>query len=117
MDSVTVLKIEPLKEPEVITINNSLVELQTLVGGDTEVSALSPTACIVLNEHGIQLKLTPNRRIGREVLLGTILIVGAEGTEIVSLTPEQIQQYTEQFRVPEVIDPREKLTSPWDYIL
>ena len=101
--NITILKIEPHKEPEVISIPDTLHNLQNLVQGHLEAVSLSSTACIIVNEEGKLPGLKANRRFQNDVLAGNILIVGRSGSEIVSLTAEQIKQYTEQFKYPETI--------------
>ncbi len=117
MDSLTIINIEPLQEPKVITIGNSLAALQKLVGGYLEMVPLSTDACMLINEEGIRLHLPPNRRFRSDVLLGNVLIVGRDGDEIVSLTPLQIQQYVEVFKTTEIVGPEEKrASSPFGFL-
>ena len=97
-EQVTIIKIEPHKEPEVIQVEEELETYQKLVGGYIEELGISPTAHIFVNEEGKILGLEPNRLYRGEMLVGTILIVGTDGSDIVSLTPAQIKQYTEQFK-------------------
>ena len=110
--NITILKIEPHKEPEVITIPNTLESLQGLVGGYLEGLGLSPTVHMLLNEEGKLEGLEPNRRFNNDILVGTILIVGRDGEELTSLTAEQIQEYTNRFKTPEDIDPEELKRAP-----
>ena len=107
--TITIIKFEPHKEPEVIDIEDSTETYRSLVGGYLEGLALSPTAHIIINEDGKLMGLEPNRRYRGDVLVGTILIVGTCGPDIVSLTQEQINQYTEQFKTPEEISKEEVL--------
>lgn len=97
-NTITIIKVEPHRQPEVITINNTLEALQGLVEGYLEAVSLSPTACIIVNEEGKLLGLTPNRKLNHDILVGNIIIVGTEGPEIVSLTPTQIKEYKEKFK-------------------
>ena len=50
-DSIQVLKIEPGKAPEVVTIPNTLEAMQQMVGGYIEVIPLEDV-CLVCNEEG-----------------------------------------------------------------
>lgn len=116
-DEITIIKIEPHKEPEVVTIKNDLQTFQSLVGGYIEGVSLSPTAYIFINEEGKLLGLEPNRRFNRDILVGTILIVGADHEDTVSLTPEQIKQYIEQFKRVETINPSEVSNPKWEIFI
>lgn len=97
-NTITIIKIEPNKDPEIITINNNLQVLQGLVDGYLEMIKLSPTVSILVNEDGRLRSLAPNIRLHHTMLLGTILIVGTKGTEMISLSSSQIKQYIEQLK-------------------
>lgn len=105
--NITIIKIEPHKEPEVITIPNTLQSFKGLVGGYIEGLGISPTAHMFVNEEGKLEGLEPNRRFNNDILVGTILIVGVDGEDTTSLTPEQIEEYMERFKTPEDISPDE----------
>lgn len=102
-NTITIIKAEPHRQPEIITINNTLEALQSLVEGHIEAVSLSPTACIIVNEEGKLIGLPPNRKFYHDILVGTILIVGIQGSEIVSLTSTEIKEYMEKFKHWEVM--------------
>ena len=100
---IKVLKVEPKKEPEVIEIEDTLKNLQELVGGYIEyVFPFNDDVAIIDNEEGKLIGLEPNRRLQDDVLVGTFLIVGVtDDGENTSLTDEQIKIYTDRFMEPE----------------
>lgn len=117
---ITVLKIEPHKAPEVITIKNDLHTFYEIIGCSCiEVIYLSDTAIIIIDEEG-KLKPNPigNRRFRNDVIVGTMIIVGAKAPEMVSLSNEDIATYCELFQQPEEISIKEiKAHSGWKFHL
>lgn len=115
-NQITVLKIEPHKAPEVITIENELHSLYQAIGCSCiEVIYLSDTALIVIDEEG-KLKPNPigNRRFRNDIIVGTMLIVGAKAPEMVSLSNKDIALYSEFFKQPHEISMEEiKAHSGW----
>ena len=105
--NLTVLKVEPGRAPEEMTIPNTLAAMQQVVGGHIEVVCLDD-ACLVCNEEGKLLGLEGNRRLGTDIIAGTFFLVGDTGDgDFCSLTQEQITAYKERFRMPEVFQPGE----------
>lgn len=101
MGLIRVLKIEPLKEPEVITIENSYQAFQKEVGGRLEQVALSDKVSIFMDAEGMmQEKPMGNRRINDDIIIGTVLLVGTSDCKIVSLSEDYIALYTRFFKEP-----------------
>ncbi len=116
--SITILKIEPMCKPEVVTIENTLRSFQQLVGGFIELLDVSDTVCIIVNEEGKINGLTPNRRFNGDILVGTILVVGRDGENLASLQADELETYEALFHEPESIDPSElTLRNPFGYSL
>ena len=65
-NKLTVLKVEPGKAPEEVTIPNTLDAMQHVVGGYIEVVYLED-ACLVCNEEGKLIGLEGNRRVAQRV--------------------------------------------------
>ncbi len=115
---ITILKIEPKREPEAVTVENTLHKLQQMVGGYIEVIDVSNTVCIIVNEEGKLNNLTPNRRFNGDILVGTILIVGLDDENLASLLSDDLATYEALFHEPEYIDPAEvALLNPFGYSL
>ena len=106
-EMLRVLILECNKEPYIAEIQDCLKAKQSAVGGLIEPVFFDETnkALIYCDEEFLLKDYAPNRSIGELVIHGTFMIVGngeneeGEGIEI-SLTDEQIQKFTEQFRYP-----------------
>lgn len=98
-DQIRVLIIEPEQLPRVEIIDNTLEAKQKIIGGDIQVFGLSVTADMICAEDGKYQGLRPNRRFENDVIVGTFLIVGTDGSEyFCSLSEEDIVKYQEQFQ-------------------
>ena len=113
-ETITVLKVAPGAAPEVVTLKNDLHSLQKAVSigadyvGLIEVMYLDWNTCILLNEEGKLIGLTPNRRYGCDILCGVFYVLGTDDEgEFTSLSAEEIERYKNLFAKPEVIDPEE----------
>ena len=102
-NEITVLKVEPGKAPEQITIPNTLKAMQELVGGHIEIVDYQG-ACLVCNEEGKLLDLEPNRRVGQDVITGTFFLANSdlEGN-LCSLSQEDLAHFQQQFVQPEAL--------------
>ena len=108
-EKMTVLVVEPMKEPYVKEIAPGLHALQAEVGGD--IAAAYPfddPVGLVLNDEGKLIGLDLNRSLRDEhgeiydIVAGTFLVVGLGPESFASLPPDMIQKYTEQFKRPEL---------------
>jgi len=103
-----VLKVEPLKHPEVVTIANNLDSLQDAVDGYIEFIYPEDGVVIMVNEEGKINGLRGNRRFYDDILAGVFYVIGdGNDGELVSLPEEKIKQYTELFYEPEYISQEE----------
>ena len=107
-EKLTVLVVEPMKEPYVKEIDPGLHSLQAEVGGDIATAyPFSDPVGLVCNDEGKLIGLELNRGLRDEhgeiydVMAGTFLVVGLSEDSFTSLTPEQVQKYTEHFKQPE----------------
>ena len=108
-DKLTVLVVEPMKEPYVKEIGPGLHALQAEVGGDIAASyPFDDPVGLVLNDEGKLIGLDLNRSLRDEqgeiydIVAGTFLVVGLGPESFASLSPDMIQKYTEQFKRPEL---------------
>ncbi|WP_243109572.1 DUF3846 domain-containing protein [Dehalobacter sp. 14DCB1] len=108
-DVIQVLIVEPQKRPYVKEIRNDFRAMQDIVGGPIEYVYLSDEVHIYCNEEGKLLGLTGNRRIENgDVLAGTFFICADDGYGgDISLTEEQIAEYTARFQETETFSYRE----------
>ena len=108
-EKLTVLVVEPMKEPYVKEIAPGLHALQAEVGGDIAASyPFDDPVGLVLNDEGKLIGLDLNRSLRDEhgeiydIVAGTFLMVGLGSESFASLPPDMIQKYTEQFKRPEL---------------
>ena len=108
-EKLTVLVVEPMKEPYVKEIDPGLHALQAEVGGDIAASyPFDDPVGLVLNDEGKLIGLDLNRSLRDEhgeiydIVAGTFLVVGLEPESFASLPPDMIQKYTQQFKRPEL---------------
>ena len=108
-EKLTVLVVEPMKEPYVKEIDHGLHALQAEVGGDIAASyPFDDPVGLVLNDEGKLIGLDLNRSLRDEhgeiydIVAGTFLVVGLGPESFASLSPDMIQKYTEQFKRPEL---------------
>lgn len=108
-EKLTVLVVEPMKEPYVKEIDPGLHALQAEVGGDIAASyPFDDPVGLVLNDESKLIGLDLNRSLRDEhgeiydIVAGTFLVVGLGPESFASLPPNMIQKYTEQFKRPEL---------------
>lgn len=108
--TIKVLKVEPHKVPEVVSLENELSALQRAVSigadytGLIEVVSLDADTCIIANEEAKIINLEPNRRLGCDVLCGVFYVAGQnKHGDFCSLSEKSMKAYAEQFAEPEDI--------------
>ena len=99
-EQIRVLKVEPGRAPEEINMSNTLEAFQAAVGGDIDVRDLDCDASLICNENGKTMGLPVNRRIGRDIIAGTFLIVGCADGDFCSLSDGAAAHYAERFAEP-----------------
>lgn len=111
MSIIKVVMVEPRKPARIEEIDNSLGSMQKIVGGYIELfyPFADENICCVCNEEGKLNGLELNRAIydedGRiaDIIAGVFFICDASEAELGSLSPEQLEQLTERYRLPEMI--------------
>lgn len=96
-EQLRVLKFEPGKTPEEITMPNTLEAFQTAVGGDIEAVGLDSGTVLICNEEGKLMGLPANRQVGGDTIAGTFLIAGSADGEFCSLSDEETARYAREF--------------------
>ena len=105
-----ILVVEPEYKPEVREINDSLKEMQGIVGGLIQPIYLDDSVVLICNDEGKLMDLPANRGLRDEngqmcdIIFGTFFLCGApaDSDHFTSLTPEQIERYRERFYTPEM---------------
>lgn len=96
-EQLRVLKIEPGKAPEEVTMPNTQEAFQTAVGGDIEAVGLDSGVVLICNEEGKLMGLPANRRVGGDTIAGTFLIAGSADGKFCSLSDEDAARYGREF--------------------
>lgn len=112
--TIKVLKVEPKKAPEVVTLENNLKALQKAVSigasyvGLIEIIDIDENSCILCNEEGKLIALEPNRRFLGDILCGVFYITGQDRHgNLTSLSEDNIKRFKKLFAIPEDISPDE----------
>lgn len=107
---ITVVKVEPMKNPVIATLTNDLDSLQKAVSigadyqGLIEFVYLEDNVSILCNEEGKLIGLEPNRRLGEDILCGVFYLVAEDKNgNLKSLTPAQQDKYLRMFWDPDII--------------
>ncbi len=113
-EKMTVLVVEPLKEPYVKQIAPGYRSMQAEVDGTFQaIYPYDDPVALVCNDEGKLLGMDLNRGLRDDagslydIVAGTFLVVGLGEEDFAPLSPELIQKYTEQFRTPELFIPRD----------
>ena len=106
--SMTVLVVEPGKEPYAKEIDTGLESLQHEVGGDIQaVYPFEEPVALICNEEGKLMGMPLNRALRDEdgdiydIVAGTFLVVGLTEDSFGSLSPELMEKFTAHFKSPE----------------
>lgn len=97
-ERIKVMIVKPHQRPCIESIDNTLDAKREVVQGEIEAVELSDTASLICNEEGKFIGLEANRRLGSDVIVGTFLIAGTDGSEdFCSLSDDDIELYMEKF--------------------
>ena len=107
---IKVFLAEPGKKAKVTEIENTLENLQKIVGGYIEcIYPFEDNVGLICNEEGTLIGLEPNRVLrddegnAVDIIFGTFIITGLTEDDFGSLTDEQAEYYLEMLRCPEII--------------
>ena len=105
-DKMTILVVEPGKAPYAKEIDDSLAEMQRLVGGSIEGTyPYDDPVAVICNGEGKLKGLPPNRPltgpdgVPYDMIHGTFFVAGLGAEDFCSLTDEQVRRYQEVFRL------------------
>lgn len=117
---VTALMFKPGEHPEMVQLIDDGIYLDLAVSFGCELRC-SATAMRVGDgvialyaDEGITFGLTPNRKIGKQILAGTIYIVGETNGELRSLELEEVIKYGKRYWQPESYTEDETVDSWFD---
>lgn len=109
LETMTVLVVEPLKEPYIKEISTSLSAMQAEVGG--MIAATYPfydQVAVICNDEGKLNGMDLNRALRDDsgeiydIVAGTFLVTGLGEENFSSLSPELAEKYMEYFKAPEL---------------
>lgn len=98
MNKIKVLIIEPTMDPHLKEIDNTLENMQNIVGGLLQFVQLEDDVIIVCNEEGKSLNLEINKIIKDDVICGTFIILGQKDKKCISLNNKQVIKYKRFFK-------------------
>lgn len=108
-EKITVLVLEPMKKPYVKEIEHTLGNLQKEVGGSIEaVYPFEDKVAIICNDehkfNGMPMNRCLRDQDGEiyDILGGNLLVVGLTEYDFGSLTPEQVEKFSDYFQTPEM---------------
>lgn len=108
-EKMTVLIVEPMKEPYIKEINPSLDAMQAEVDGRiTAVYPYDDPVALVYNDEGKMNGMELNRALRDEqgqvydVMAGPFIVTGLGEENFASLSPELAEKYMEHFKTPEM---------------
>lgn len=98
MNRIKVLIVEPIMDPNLKEIDNTLENMQDIVGGLLQFIQIEDDVVIICNEEGKSLNLEVNKIIKDDIICGTFIILGQKDKECISLTDKQIIKYKRLFK-------------------
>ena len=111
---IRVLMVAPMEPPKLVKLKNDLDSLQKAVSigsheqGLIELVHIEDNVYCLGNEEAKIIGLPPNRYLGNDIICGTFYVVSDdENGNLASLTPEQIEKYSEFFGHIDVISNEE----------
>lgn len=108
-EKIKVLVLEPMKKPYVKEIEHTLENLQKEVGGSIEaVYPFEDKVAIICNDehkfNGMPMNRCLRDQDGEiyDILGGNLLVIGLTEYDFGSLTPEQVEKFSDFFETPEM---------------
>ncbi|NLC48718.1 MAG: DUF3846 domain-containing protein [Tenericutes bacterium] len=111
-NKITILNVEPYKEPTEKEIINDLKAMQREVDGLIEIVDIDPNISIVCNEEGKIMNLPFNRLIENDIIAGSFFVVSFdEEGNAKSLNKEEIEKYKEKFDKRNIAEMENKIAA------
>lgn len=82
---------EPNKALEIREIKDAIEVYHEIVDGFIETVTMNSKLLFICNEEGKLLNLKPNFLYNYDMIVGTVVFVGYQGENFISLTDEQIE--------------------------
>ena len=98
MNKIKILVVQPIMDPYVTEIYNTLEEKQKIVDGLIQFIELEEDIDLICNEQGKEFNLEINKIIKNDVICGNFIICGQQNGDSISLTNNQIIKYKRLFK-------------------
>lgn len=106
MNEITVLYIEPLRQPRLVTIPHTLDAMNALVEGSIACTyPWDDEIGLVHSDDAIAEGAKPNRVVEGGIVYGPFFLAGLGTEDFIDIPEELINKYTAQFVSPEVFIP------------
>lgn len=89
---ITVVIKKPGQEAYSKEIENELGEYHIIIGGYLETVGFDKNQVLLCDEEGKLKGYEPNLLVPGDIIVGTVIVVGTEGEEFRSLTPEEVSK-------------------------
>ena len=110
-EKIKTLMIEPMRYPKVCYVEPTLKAFKEAVKADiveyggVEAKKIGKQVYVIFNKDRFLADLIPNRRIGDDIIVGTMYVVATNDNKLpVSLTDEQVAIYALRFWNVETFD-------------
>lgn len=98
-DKIKVVIVKPQQLPYEEIIENSLENLQEIVGGYIEAVSQERRCILICNEEGKIKQLPPNRVVGWDIIAGNFFITkGNADGDFISLTDDDVKFFINKFK-------------------
>lgn len=106
MKEITVLDIEPLKPPRLVTIPHTLETMNALVEGSIACTyPWEDLIGLVHNDNAIAEGAAPNRVVGNQIVYGPFFLAGLGEEDFTDIPLDLVEKYSRLFSAPEVFIP------------
>ena len=106
MKEITVLDIEPLKPPRLVTIPHTLEAMNALVEGSIACTyPWEELIGLVHNDNAIAEGAAPNRVVGNQIVYGPFFLAGLGEEDFTDIPLDLVEKYSRLFSAPEVFIP------------
>ncbi len=106
MKEITVLDIEPLNPPRLVTIPHTLEAMNALVEGSIACTyPWEDLIGLVHNDNAIAEGAAPNRVVGNQIVYGPFFLAGLGEEDFTDIPLDLVEKYSRLFSAPEVFIP------------
>ena len=103
-ETIRVLVVEPMKEPELRVVPHTLRAMQEIVGGTLQAVYPWPEyAALVCDDEAKLKRSQPNRMLGDyDIVCGTFFVCGLSRDNFADLPDDLVEKFRGMFRYPEM---------------